>query len=74
MMPLGLAIHPAAHQTHQDIKDKISRSGGESYSIEARPRKKRSCWVFHKFSEAVYGGDNLVSGGIIAQAEYNNVS
>src|SRR5215218_9714246 len=39
--PLGLAIHSGAQKTHQDVKDKVSRGGSESHSIEARLRKKR---------------------------------
>jgi hypothetical protein len=69
MMPLGLAMHPGAQKTHQDVEDKVSRGGNESYGIEARPRKKRPRRGLHEFSEAVDGGDGLVSSGIVVQAE-----
>jgi hypothetical protein len=74
MLPLGLAIHPAAQQAHQDVKDKVSRGGTESHGIETRLRKKRPRRVLHEFSEAVDGGNSLVSSGIVAQAEYHDVS
>ncbi|MDQ3793485.1 MAG: hypothetical protein M3341_12840, partial [Actinomycetota bacterium] len=72
--PLGLAIDPASQQTHQDVKDEVSRGGSESYGIEARAGKKRPRRVLHEFSEAVDGGDSLVSGGIVVQAEQHDVS
>jgi hypothetical protein len=74
MLPLRLAIHPAAQQAHQDVKDKVSRSGTESCGIEARLRKKRPRRVLYEFSEAVDGSNNLISGGLVAQAEYHDVS
>jgi len=74
LLPLGLAIHPAAQQAHQDVKDKVSRSGSECHAIEARLRKKCPRRVLHEFSEAVDGGNSLVSGGSVAQAEYHDVS
>jgi hypothetical protein len=74
-MPLlALAIHPAAQQTHQDIKDKVSRRGSESHGIEARLRKKCPRRVLHEFSEAVDGGNGLMSSGIVVQAEQHDVS
>jgi hypothetical protein len=63
MMPLGLAMHPGAQQTHQDVKDKVSRGSNESHRIEARLRKKCPRRVLHQFSEAVDGGDDLVGRG-----------
>ena len=62
-------MHPVAQQTYQDVEDKVSRGGNESHGIEARPRKKRSRRVLHEFSEAVDGGNGLVSSGIVLQAE-----
>jgi hypothetical protein len=69
-----LAIHPAAQQTHQDVKDKIPRCSTESYGIEARLRKERPRRVLHEFSEAVDGGNGLVSVGAVVQAEQHDVS
>jgi hypothetical protein len=74
MLPLRLAIHPVAQQAHQDVKDKVSRGGTESHGIETRLRKKDARRVFYEFSEAVDGGNSLVSGGLVAQAEYHDVS
>jgi hypothetical protein len=68
-MPLGLAMHPGAQQTYQDVEDKISRGGTESHGIEARFRKQCPRRVFHEFSEAVDGRKGLMSSGIVAQAE-----
>jgi len=73
MMPLGLAMPPAAQQTYQDVKDKVSCGGTQSHSIEARLRQKCPRRVLHKFSEAVDGGNSLVSGGIVVQAENHDV-
>jgi hypothetical protein len=69
MMPLGLAMHPAAQQTHQDVNDKVSRGGTEGHGIEARVRKKCPRRVLHEFSEAVDGSDSLMSSGTVVQAE-----
>ena len=53
-------MHPGAQQTHQDVKDKVSRGGTESYGIEARLRKKRPRRVLHQFSVPVGGGISFV--------------
>jgi hypothetical protein len=68
-MPLGLAIHPAAQQTHQNVEDKVSRGGTESHGIEARLRKKCPRRILYEFPEAVDGGNSLVSGRTVVQAE-----
>jgi hypothetical protein len=67
MTPKG--SDPGTQQTHQDVKGKVSRSGTESHGIEARVRKKRPRRVLHEFSEAVDGGNSLVSGGTVVQAK-----
>jgi hypothetical protein len=65
MWSSGLAMHPAAQHTHQDIKDKVPKGSSESYGIEASLRKKCSCRVLHEFAEAIDGGDELVGLGIV---------
>jgi hypothetical protein len=73
-MILGLAMHPGAQQTRQDVEDKVSPGGSESHGMEAHLRKKRPRWVLHEVSEAVDDGNSLVSSGIIAQAEQHDMS